>query len=82
MSIKGGVQGPTKGGTKEGARGRKGEREDEGTSIRTYEAYIRTAGEDEQGLDPLSLSLSATRPLSLSLSRNACNPYYEHPGAG
>jgi hypothetical protein len=51
-------------------------------SIRTYEAYVRTEGEDEQGPDPLSLSLSATRPLSLSLSRKACNPYYEHPGAG
>jgi hypothetical protein len=62
--------------------GRKGEREDEGSSIQTYEAYVRTAGEDEQGPDPLSLSLSATRPLSLSLSRHACNPYYEHPGAG
>jgi hypothetical protein len=33
----------------------------------------------------LSLSLSHTRSLSLSLSlsraRDACNPYYEHPGA-
>jgi hypothetical protein len=39
-------------------------------------------GEDKlrqltSGLDSLSLS----RTLSLSLSRNACNPYYEHPGA-
>jgi hypothetical protein len=58
---------------------RGGERGDRGTSIRTYE---RTAGEDEQGPDPLSLSLSATRSLSPSLSRNACNPYYEHLGAG
>jgi hypothetical protein len=25
--------------------------------------------------------LKAKPSLSLSLSRNACNPYYEHPGA-
>jgi hypothetical protein len=49
---------------------------------RAYAAYVRTAGEDEQGSDPLSPSLSPTRPLSLSLSRNACNSYYEHLGAG
>jgi hypothetical protein len=60
----------------------RGEQGDEGTSTRTYEAYVRAAGEDEQGPNLLSLSLSATRPLSLPLSRKACNPYYEHPGAG
>jgi hypothetical protein len=26
--------------------------------------------------------VSLSRSLALSLSRNACNPYYEHPGAG
>jgi hypothetical protein len=38
---------------------------------------MKGMGEDGQGLT-LSLSLA----LSYSLSRNACNPYYEHPGAG
>jgi hypothetical protein len=40
-------------------------------------------GRRRAGAEPsLSLSLSPTRSLSPSLSRNACNPYYEHPGAG
>jgi hypothetical protein len=65
-------------------KGGRGER-DRGTSIRTY---VRTAKGQEktsrgQTLSlSLSLSLSPTRSLSSSLSRNACNPYYEHPGTG
>jgi hypothetical protein len=80
--YKRGCPGPQKRGQE--GEGRKGERGDEGTSTRTYEAYVLAAGEDEQGSNPLSLSraLSATCPLSLPLSRKACNPYYEHPGAG
>jgi hypothetical protein len=62
VSIKGGVQGPTKGGTAEQRR---------------VDARQRD-GRRRAGPDPLSLVLA----LSLSLSRNACNPYYEHPGAG
>jgi hypothetical protein len=61
-SMKGGVQGPTRGGQKKG-------REDEGTSIRTYKAYVRTAGEDEQGPDPLSLALCYSPSLALTLSQ-------------
>jgi hypothetical protein len=56
------------------------EREDSGTSIRTY--IRKGTGEDEQGPNPLSLSLSATRSLSPSLSRKAYNPYFKHPVAG
>jgi hypothetical protein len=67
MSIKGGVQGPTK---EEGGRGTGRERvtHDKGTR------------EDRHGLT-LSLSRSLLLALPLSLSRNTCNPYYEHPGA-
>jgi hypothetical protein len=39
-------------------------------------------GRRQAGPDPLSLSRSLLLALPLSLSRNACNPYYEHPGAG
>jgi hypothetical protein len=37
-------------------------------SIRTYEAYVRTAGEDEQGPNPLSLSLALCYSPSLALT--------------
>jgi hypothetical protein len=50
---------------------------------RDEQTYDKGTGEDEQGPNPSSLSpsLSPTRSLSPSLSRKACNPYYEHPGA-
>jgi hypothetical protein len=88
MYIKGGVQGPMREEEKEGKKG--GWRTREHTNIenrRTYEdTYTRTRGkgkgEDEQGP---TLSLSLSHPLVLALllspSRNACNPYYEHPSA-
>jgi hypothetical protein len=50
-------------------------------SIRTYEHRNARREKTSRGRT-LSLSLSATRSLSPSLSRKACNPYYEHPGAG
>jgi hypothetical protein len=55
------------------------------TKGRAYEhTYARQRdGRRRVGAGPsLSLSFSATRSLSPSLSRNACNPYYKHPGAG
>jgi hypothetical protein len=72
-------------------RGCPGPREGRGrnkhTSIRTYG---RTAGEmsrrTTKGREKTSRgrppSLSLPRSLSPLLSRDACNPYYEHPGAG
>jgi hypothetical protein len=44
---------------------------------------IEGGGADETGEDGRTqgLSLSLSLSLSPSLSRDACNPYYEHPGA-
>jgi hypothetical protein len=53
-------------------------REEEGGDGETHD---KGTGEDGQG-QTLSLSRSLLLALPLSLSRNACNPYYEHPGAG
>jgi hypothetical protein len=36
---------------------------------------------DETGRDGRTQELSLSLSLSPSLSRDACNPYYEHPGA-
>jgi hypothetical protein len=66
VSIKGGVQGPAE-------RGREGR----GTTGGWVDARQRD-GRRQAGPDPHPLSLA----LSYSLSRSACNPYYEHPGAG
>jgi hypothetical protein len=41
---------------------------------------IEGGGADEIGRDGRAQGLSLS--LSPSLSRDACNPYYEHPGAG
>jgi hypothetical protein len=38
-------------------------------------------GADETGRDGRTQRLSLSLSLSPSLSRDACNPYYEHPGA-
>ena len=73
--YKRGCPGPHEGGDK-----KRGER----TKGQAYEHTKHTYARREKTSRgrTLSLSLSATRPLSLSLSRKACNPYYEHPGAG
>jgi hypothetical protein len=56
----------------------KGDVQEEGgrTSRRT------TKGPEKTGRAKPSLSRSLLLALPLSLSRNAYNPYYEHPGAG
>jgi hypothetical protein len=54
----------------------KGGRHDRRTGRRT------TKGREKMGRARPSLSRSLLLALPLSLSRNACNPYYEHPGAG
>jgi hypothetical protein len=71
MSIKGDVQEHGEGG-RGGTHGR-----------RTSRHTTKGTGEDGQGLTlSLSLSRSLLLALPLLLSHNACNPYYEHPGAG
>jgi hypothetical protein len=61
---------------------KKGERGDEGTSIRTYEAYVRTAGEDEQGPDPLSLTLCYLPGTSSAASSTMPGQRRPRPSAG
>jgi hypothetical protein len=87
MSIKEDVQeagGERHGGT----RRRTGRRErHSGTRRRTgrRETHGRMSRRTAKGQEKTSRagpSLSLVLALSLSLSRNACNPYYEHPGAG
>jgi hypothetical protein len=75
--YKRGCPGPHRKGRGEKRKGRGGR----GTSIQTYEHTNARREKTSRGRT-LSLSLSATRSLSPSLSRKACNPYYEHPGAG
>jgi hypothetical protein len=47
-----------------------------GHTLTTGHVDIEGGGADEIGED------GRTQGLSLSLSRDACNPYYEHPSAG
>jgi hypothetical protein len=42
---------------------------------------IEGGGADETGRDGRTQRLSLSLSLSPLLSRDACNPYYEHPGA-
>jgi hypothetical protein len=67
MSIKGGVQGPAR-----GERRGKNEQTYEHTNTRTHGrrdeyTHDKGTGEDERGLDPLSLSLSLALLLSQRL---------------
>jgi hypothetical protein len=70
MSIKGDVQ------------GKKRRRRDERTSVRIHERTTKGRKRTSRARPSLSLSRPLILALSLSPSRNACNLYYEHPGAG
>jgi hypothetical protein len=88
--IKEGVQGPMR---RREKTGQGGEREGRTCNVRTHGCTAQTSGGRQSRRDAveaasdgppqgrtLSFSLSlASHSLSLSLSRNACNPYCKHP---
>jgi hypothetical protein len=77
VSIKGGVQGSTGGGE---GRGREREKNVQRTNTRTHDADEQRQPEKERrGTGSLRRPASRPNSLSLSLSRNACNPYCKRP---